>query len=100
MARSERYRRFVPLPRATLFVPVVAMASCLILPPVGRHEAAQEPKKIAGSDWPMAAKDFANTRYSELDQITAANVKNLKLAWSFDARVHRGQEAAPIVAGN
>ena len=84
----------------TLFVPVVAMASCLILPPVGRHEAAEEPKKIAGSDWPMAAKDYANTRYSELDQINTENVKDLKLAWTFDTGVHRGQEAAPIVVGD
>ena len=48
----------------------------------------------------MAAKNYANTRYSELDQITAENVKGLKLAWKFDTGVHRGQEAAPIVAGN
>jgi len=45
----------------------------------------------------MAAKNHANTRYSELDEITTENAKNLKLAWSFDTGVHRGQEAAPIV---
>ena len=99
LARSGTGGSFLCRAR-TLFVPVVAMASCLILPPVGRHEAAQEPKKIAGSDWPMAAKDYANTRYSELDQITAENVKDLKLAWTFDTGVHRGQEAAPIVVGD
>ena len=42
----------------------------------------------------MAAKDHANTRYSELDQITTENVGQLKLAWKFDTGIHRGQEAA------
>jgi lanthanide-dependent methanol dehydrogenase len=50
-------------------------------------------------DWPMAAKNFENTRYSELDQINATNVAKLKPAWTFDTGIHRGQEAAPIVIG-
>jgi PQQ-dependent dehydrogenase (methanol/ethanol family) len=48
-------------------------------------------------DWPMAAKDYANTRYSALDQINAANVKELKLAFTFSTGVLRGHEAAPVV---
>jgi PQQ-dependent dehydrogenase (methanol/ethanol family) len=54
----------------------------------------------AATDWPIPAKNYSNTRYSELDQITTENVKNLKPAWTFDTGVHRGQEAAPIVANN
>src|SRR5689334_7964209 len=50
--------------------------------------------------WVRAAKDYASTRYSALDQITAANVKNLKPAWTFDTGVYRGQEAAPLVVGD
>lgn len=50
--------------------------------------------------WTMAAKDHANTRFSRLDQITAANVKRLALAWSFDTGTTRGFEAAPIVVGD
>jgi glucose dehydrogenase len=49
--------------------------------------------------WPMAAKNYANTRYSELNQITADNVKGLAPAWTFSLGVNRGQEAAPIVVG-
>jgi glucose dehydrogenase len=49
--------------------------------------------------WPMAAKNYANTRYSGLDQITAKNAKDLKVAWTFSTGVNRGQEAAPIVVG-
>ncbi len=50
--------------------------------------------------WVRATKDYANTRYSTLDQINTANVGALKVAWTFDTGVARGQEAAPIVAGN
>ena len=50
-------------------------------------------------DWPMAARDFANTRYSPLDQINASNVKDLRVAFTFSTGVLRGHEAAPIVAG-
>src|SRR4051794_3622870 len=46
--------------------------------------------------WPMAAKNYANTRFSSLDQINAGNVAQLKLAWSFSVGVARGQEAAPL----
>src|SRR5690349_15503070 len=50
--------------------------------------------------WPMAAKDYANTRYSELDQINTENAKDLKPVWTFSVGVNRGQEAAPIVVDN
>src|SRR3954463_4972763 len=55
--------------------------------------------KLGPHDWPMAARNYENTRYSELDQIKTENVKNLKPAWTFDTGIHRGQEAAPIIVG-
>jgi PQQ-dependent dehydrogenase (methanol/ethanol family) len=50
--------------------------------------------------WTMAAKDYANTRFSALDQINPSNVKNLKVAFTFSVGVDRGQEAAPLVVGD
>ena len=47
--------------------------------------------------WPMAPRDYANTRYSPLDQINTGNASLLTLAWSFSVGANRGQEAAPIV---
>lgn len=47
--------------------------------------------------WVMAPKNYANTRFSGLDQINAGNVGKLHLAWSFDVGVDRGQEAAPLI---
>ena len=49
--------------------------------------------------WPMAAGDYANTRFSGLGQITTDNVARLQVSWTFSTGVLRGQEAAPIVAG-
>ncbi|MFL5259343.1 MAG: methanol/ethanol family PQQ-dependent dehydrogenase [Hyphomicrobiales bacterium] len=50
--------------------------------------------------WAMPAKNYANTRYSELDEINVSNVKTLKVAFTFSTGIDRGQEAAPIVVGN
>ena len=56
------------------------------------NSLSQDPKQ-----WPMAPHDYANTRYSALDQINAGNVGQLSLAWSFSLGADRGQEAAPLV---
>jgi hypothetical protein len=52
--------------------------ACLLLPPAWL--------KIAWSqtDWPAFGHDAGARRYSPLDQINAKNVKQLKLARSFD----------------
>ncbi|HLJ13809.1 MAG TPA: methanol/ethanol family PQQ-dependent dehydrogenase [Bryobacteraceae bacterium] len=50
--------------------------------------------------WVMPAKNYASTRFSTLDQITPANAKNIKLAWTFSTGVTRGHEAAPLIVNN
>jgi PQQ-dependent dehydrogenase (methanol/ethanol family) len=50
--------------------------------------------------WVMPAKNYASTRFSALNQINAANVKNLKVAWTFSTGHDRGEEAAPLVVNN
>jgi PQQ-dependent dehydrogenase (methanol/ethanol family) len=50
--------------------------------------------------WLMASKDYANTRFSDLRDITTGNVSSLKLAWTFTTGVLRGHEGAPLVVGN
>src|SRR5215469_7944263 len=59
------------------------------------HKMAQNPK-----DWVMQAGDYANTRYSKLNQITAANVGKLQVAWTFSTGVLRGHEGGPLIIGN
>ena len=51
------------------------------------------------TQWTIPAKNYASTRYSGLDQITAANVGALQLAFTFSTGVARGHEAAPLVVG-
>src|SRR4051812_34006666 len=57
------------------------------------------PHGIGGS-WTMASGDFQNTRFSQLSQITRANVSGLHLVWSFETGLTRGHEAAPLVVGD
>src|SRR3982751_3344394 len=52
-----------------------------------------EPQSEDGQ-WPMAAKNYQNTRYSGLAEINASNVGSMKVAWTFSTGVDRGQEAA------
>ncbi|MEA2560660.1 MAG: lanthanide-dependent methanol dehydrogenase [Acidobacteriota bacterium] len=47
--------------------------------------------------WAMPAKNYASTRYSGLQQITAQNVRNLKLQLTFSTGLLNGHEAAPLV---
>jgi glucose dehydrogenase len=45
-----------------------------------------------GGDWPMAAHDYASTRYSPLVDITPANAAQLRPAFTFSTGVVRGHE--------
>ncbi|MBU3029084.1 methanol/ethanol family PQQ-dependent dehydrogenase [Paracoccus marinaquae] len=50
--------------------------------------------------WAIQTGDYANTRYSELDQINKGNVGDLRVAWSFSTGVLRGHEGSPLVIGD
>ena len=50
--------------------------------------------------WVRPAKNFASTRFSGLDQINTTNAKTLRVAWTFETGVLRGQEGAPLVVNN
>jgi alcohol dehydrogenase (cytochrome c) len=58
--------------------------------------------KLSGdaAQWPMYGRDYANTHYSPLKQITAANVKGLKLVYSLQLGSLRSNESTPIVVGD
>jgi lanthanide-dependent methanol dehydrogenase len=51
-------------------------------------------------EWIRPAKDFASTRFSELDQINTSNVGQLKVALTFSTGSTAGHEAAPLVVNN
>ena len=52
------------------------------------------------NDWVMPNGNYSSTRFSELDQINASNVKDLKVAWTFSTGVLRGHEGGPLVIGD
>src|SRR4051794_2319578 len=74
-------------------------ASCAVLSSAAAQSDLAHRMKDPGQ-WPMAARDYANTRYSELDQINASNASRLQLAWTFSVGADRGQEAAPLIIDN
>jgi alcohol dehydrogenase (cytochrome c)/quinohemoprotein ethanol dehydrogenase len=47
--------------------------------------------------WMSHGRTYDEQRFSPLDQITTANVKELGLAWFADLDTNRGQEATPLV---
>src|ERR1700746_2834145 len=59
------------------------------------NQMSQDPR-----GWVMPAGDYANTRYSKLNQITAANVGKLQVAWTFSTGVLRGHEGGPLIIGD
>ena len=86
------------LPRPT----VLALVSVTALWLAGASAAAQDARGLDAlsrdpGQWVMPARNYASTRFSELDQINGQNVSQLQLAWSFSVGVNRGQEAAPLV---
>ncbi|MGZ3214975.1 methanol/ethanol family PQQ-dependent dehydrogenase [Paracoccus sp. T5] len=50
--------------------------------------------------WAIQTGNYANQRYSELDQITRENVGDMRVAWTFSTGVLRGHEGGPLVVGN
>ena len=50
--------------------------------------------------WAIQTGNYANHRYSELDQINRDNVGDLRVAWTFSTGVLRGHEGSPLVIGD
>jgi quinohemoprotein ethanol dehydrogenase len=50
-------------------------------------------------DWLSNGRNYAETRYSELEQINKNNIKKLGLAWSYNLETNKGVEATPLVVG-
>jgi PQQ-dependent dehydrogenase (methanol/ethanol family) len=57
--------------------------------------ASAEPEE--DGQWTLPAKNYENTRYSGLRDITPGNAKTLKLVWSQKTGVQHGHEAAPLI---
>ena len=54
---------------------------------------------LANGQWTMPAGDYANTRYSPLNQINNTNVQNLHIAATMSTGIPHGHEGGPLVVG-
>jgi lanthanide-dependent methanol dehydrogenase len=86
--------------RILLRLPEIIGPTCLFAVTV--FAQSPSPTAVATDDgqWTMPGRNYQATRYSELTQINADNVKDLKVAWTFSTGVNRGHEAAPLVVGD
>ena len=81
----------------------IALCGAALAAPAPAPQHPVPPAAAAPRDdgqWTMPAKNYASTRFSELNQINAANVGRLKVEFTMSLGVDRGQEAAPIVVGD
>jgi len=72
-------------------------AAPAMTPMAGRSNGGAIAQEVEDGQWVRPAKNYSSTRFSGLSEITADNVKNLRLAWTFETGVLKGQEAAPLV---
>jgi alcohol dehydrogenase (cytochrome c) len=81
---------------------VVWVAGLLLLVLAVSASGNQELLQLQTDDkqWVMPGKDYAQTRFTTLNQITPKNVKNLRPAWTFSTGTLRGHEGAPLVIGD
>ena len=77
---------------------VLALAGCNRDAPEGGIDAARLANAAADSaNWITYGRDYAEQRYSPLDQISTVTVGELGLAWFADLDTARGQEGTPLV---
>jgi alcohol dehydrogenase (cytochrome c) len=91
----QRQVRFSAIFQLVFFLPVVFFLITTRLQAEDLTQLQKDPNQ-----WALAGKNYSLTRYSELTQITTANVKDLKPAWTFSTGVLRGHEGAPLVVGD
>src|SRR5690606_25279222 len=75
---------------------LAAAASCVAVAEVDDDALVNAAKDA--NELRTIGRDYAETRYSPLDQINASNVSRLGLAWYYDTGEVRGHEATPLVA--
>ncbi|RWK41285.1 methanol/ethanol family PQQ-dependent dehydrogenase [Mesorhizobium sp.] len=81
---------------------LLTTAALMSLGAVHMTSANEELMKMSSDpkNWAMPTGDYANTRYSKLNQINKDNVKNLQVKWTMSTGVLRGHEGGPLVIGD
>ena len=67
---------------------------------VAQQKVALADLSSDAAQWVMPSGNYANLRYSDLDEIKTDNVANLKAAWTMSTGATRGHEGQPLVVGD
>ena len=82
-----------------LLIGTVALSALVVSGLAQANESVMKATSDA-KNWAIQTGDYANHRYSTLDQINKDNVKDLRVAWTFSTGVLRGHEGSPLVIGD
>ncbi|GLK86059.1 methanol/ethanol family PQQ-dependent dehydrogenase [Ancylobacter defluvii] len=80
----------------TVAAAMAATVSLAAMAPAVANDKLVELSKNT-DNWPMTGKNYNANNYSEANQVTKENVKQLKAAWSFSTGVLSGHEGTPLV---
>ena len=100
MSPYEGHHWSYPIARSAL---VLVTAAAFVVPlgcRDGKGASSRSDAERSAAEWTMPARDYASTRYSPLAQITAGNVRQLRLAWTYSTGSLRGHEGAPLIVGS
>jgi len=87
--------------RSRGFLAGVSIVASLVAGSLGASANDAVTKAVSDSNqWAIAGHDYANTRYSSLNQINADNVGKLSLVYSFSLASLRSNESSPVVIGD
>ncbi|APO78400.1 PQQ-dependent dehydrogenase methanol/ethanol family protein (plasmid) [Rhizobium etli 8C-3] len=84
------------------FIKTALVTTAVSMSLAGGVTANDEVQKLISDskNWAIPTGDYANTRFSKLNQINKDNVKNLQVKWTFSTGVLRGHEGGPLVIGD
>ncbi|MHC2300910.1 methanol/ethanol family PQQ-dependent dehydrogenase [Rhizobium mongolense] len=84
------------------FIKSALVTTAVSLSLAGGVTANDEVQKLISDskNWAIPTGDYANTRFSKLNQINKDNVKKLQVKWTFSTGVLRGHEGGPLVIGD
>jgi PQQ-dependent dehydrogenase (methanol/ethanol family) len=83
-------------PLTVLGVALLLCTSLSVASPVTRERLLSAP--LEADEWLTHGRDYSETRYSPLAQVTTDNVSRLGLAWQTELPATRGLEGTPLVA--
>ncbi len=93
------------IPKRMVLLAGIALSATLAVSAAARAQAQAPTQDLLkmqdnAKDWVMPTGTYDNQRYSKLNQITAANVGKLQVAWTFSTGVLRGHEGGPLIIGD